>query len=64
MDTNEINVPECFNVVNELSRSPPQPKPDQLDEKCLADLRLVCQKPREQEYLGANENPRFRLRQN
>merc|ERR1719370_1500795 len=41
MDTNEINVPECFNIVNELSRSPPQPKPEQLDEKCLADLRSV-----------------------
>jgi len=42
MDTYEINVPECFNIVNELSRSPPQPKPEQLDDKCLADLRGVA----------------------
>ena len=28
-------VNECFNFVTELIRSPPHPKPEQLDEKCL-----------------------------
>merc|ERR1712083_1135297 len=58
LDTNDINVPECFNLVNELSRSPPQPKPEKLDPKCLENPKEVCGKPNQQ-YLGAgadNEN--------
>merc|ERR1719352_328758 len=52
LETNDIIAPECFNIVNELSRSPPQPKPEQLDDKCLADLRALCEKPRKQGYPG------------
>merc|ERR1712137_954397 len=69
LETNDIIAPECFNIVNELSRSPPQPKPEGLDDKCLADLREVCQKTRKQ-YLGGGggpggeEYPGLRQRQN